>query len=166
MQRKNEWLEKVEQEVKVTLKKRGYRPTGGECNYDVDGSVPLIVKIKRYAMTHNEKLATIIQTSLKYFANELNGYGQDDLQNYIVPVQPDEEKIVIDDKFLKWIAGETATAYLDKNHKMQYSAPTTIAKAMEEAKESCPQFLNEKIPNTRSMTDLKSWVIEKQRMAK
>ena len=133
----------------------------------------MTVKVKRYGMSRREKLAIVVQAALKHFNDDVNSYMH---AHYLASThcKADDPEIVIEEKFLKWIAGETYSPYLDKDHKIQYTprkycgtawamlGGTTRVRSREYSKKSCPVFLNEKPPNTKSMTDLRNWVGEKQ----
>ena len=173
----NHWIGQSEQEVTVHLKNHvwRYNPDGPNEQYlDLKGEPKsMTVKVKRYGMSRREKLAIVVQAALKHFNDDVNSYMH---AHYLASThcKADDPEIVIEEKFLKWIAGETYSLYLDKDHKIQYTPPkhfgtaeamlasTAGLQSLEDAKKSCPVFLNEKPPNTKSMTDLRNWVGEKQ----
>lgn len=61
---KNQWLQKVKRTVKVNFNNHLKRTT-----------TSMEVEIEKYNMTHNEKLAAVVQAALKHFAEEINEFG-------------------------------------------------------------------------------------------
>ncbi len=144
MKPNNYWLSISQQEVKVNLKRMVFNGTINNKSYthkafdavtgqklyisdhdhclDVEHGNPksITVKINRYGSSYKEKLAIVIQAALKEFNDDLNRYSLSCHLGSLYAKSADEPEIVIDPKFLKWINGETHTAYLDKDHKIQY----------------------------------------------
>jgi hypothetical protein len=149
----NHWLNQSYQDVTVHLKKRVFKFnkegkgsvltdafTGKTENlgcheelYDVEEGKPrsMTVRVKRHGLSLREKLAVVAEAALKEFGEDVNRFSQSHYLASTYAKGENEPDIVIDPKFLKWIAGETATPYLDKDHKLQVAPPhMTTAQAM------------------------------------
>jgi len=186
----NHWLEQSEQEVTVHLKKRVFKYnhngetkqyadafTGKTDNlgchealYDLEEGKPrsMTVKVKKYGLSLQEKLQIVAAAALKEFSDDVNRHMEAFYVNAVYRGVPSdtEPEIVIEEKFLKWIAGETPTPYLDKDHKLQYAPPQPPKSVVESATEtvSMPEFINERPPMTHSMWDVQQWVKKKQHL--
>ncbi len=191
MRFKNHWTDQVQQEVTVHLKKRGYKADKSEvaesvdvvtgktehlgcyehfCDLEKDKPRSMTVKVNRYGLSYREKLGIVFEAALKEFSDDLNRHLEAFYTNAVYRGVPSdtEPAVVIDPKFLKMIA-EGTQAFLDKNHTIQAGTlvqmtvpPASELQSLKDAKKSCPQFVNEKPPATRVMSDVKAWVIQKR----
>ena len=191
MRFKNHWTDQVQQEITVHLKKRGYKSEKTEstktvdavtgqtehlgcyeqfCDLDRDKPRSMTVKVNRYGLSYREKLGIVFEAALKEFSDDLNRHLESFYWNALGRGTPSdtEPAITIDPKFLKMIA-EGTQAFLDKDHTIQAGTLVSLAtppaselQSLQDAKKSCPQFINEKIPFNGSVGDLKSWVNDKR----
>lgn len=173
MRFKNPWTDKTTQKVTVHLKKHGWKSTpdakGSHWQLlDLKDGEPKNVEVTvlKYGLSRNEKLGIVIRAALDHFNDDLNRYLEEFYSNAVYRGVPSDTTpaVVVDEYQLKHI---NETAYLDKDHVLHYAKvpPQAIMPklgSLAAAKTTMPSFLNERPPSTKSMSDLRSWVIEKQ----
>lgn len=173
MRFKNPWTDKKTQQVKVHLKRHGWKSTpdakGSHWQLlDLKEGEPKSVEVTvlKYGLTRNEKLGIIVRAALDHFNDDLNRYLEEFYSNAVYRGVPSDTTpaVEVSEYQLKHI---NETAYLDKDHKLHYAkmpAPVPSEKlgSLAAARMTKPTFLNEKPPATRSMTDLQNWVKERQ----